>query len=283
MRPFSAFMRRDVSLRTRPKSAPDNFAATQVIALLRQHLPSLTERGDDMQRRTFLRLGAATVLGLPWPTFAGSRIVFDSLIDPGLVTSVARKASAKRKSRVIKVIGVGGAGGNAVDHMIREIHYGIEFICCNTDARALERSSAPVKLQLGSGLGAGGQPELAKALAEIERDEIARMLEGADIVFITAGLGGGTGTGASPIVARIAKQLGILSVAIVTTPFTYEGTRRKIADAGVKELNGQADAVFVIHNEKLEEVMGDHVTMLEEFRASDEIAKELVLAITNRL
>ena len=127
---------------------------------------------------------------------------------------------------VIKVVGVGGAGGNAVDHMIREGVQGVEFICANTDAQALNRSDAHRKLQFGPGLGAGGKPEKARALAEVERERIAEALQGAHMAFITAGMGGGTGTGAAPIVAEVARELGILTVAVVTKPFEFENAKR---------------------------------------------------------
>ncbi|MEN9357468.1 MAG: hypothetical protein RL695_1639, partial [Pseudomonadota bacterium] len=137
---------------------------------------------------------------------------------------------------VIKVIGVGGAGGNAVEHMIAENVQGVDFICMNTDAQALNKSSASAKLQLGPGLGAGGKPEKARDLAQIERVRIAEMLSGAHMVFITAGMGGGTGTGAAPVVAEVARELGILTVAVVTKPFEYEGRRMSLAEQGLVEL-----------------------------------------------
>jgi cell division protein FtsZ len=177
---------------------------------------------------------------------------------------------------VIKVIGVGGAGGNAVEHMIREGVGGVEFICCNTDSQALDKSNAHVKLQLGPGLGAGGKPEKAKALAEADRERIAEALEGAHMVFITAGMGGGTGTGAGPVIAEVARELGILTVAVVTKPFEYEGRRKRLAEEGVTEFEKHVDSLIVILNEKLEEVLGDDVSMLDAFKAADNVLRNAV-------
>ena len=177
---------------------------------------------------------------------------------------------------VIKVIGVGGAGGNAVEHMIREGVGGVEFICCNTDSQALDKSSAHVKLQLGPGLGAGGKPEKAKALAQADRVRIAEALEGAHMVFITAGMGGGTGTGAGPVIAEVARELGILTVAVVTKPFEYEGRRKRLAEEGVTEFEKHVDSLIVILNEKLEEVLGDDVSMLDAFKAADNVLRNAV-------
>ncbi len=177
---------------------------------------------------------------------------------------------------VIKVVGVGGAGGNAVEHMISEGVGGVEFICCNTDAQALKKSSAKIKLQLGPGLGAGGKPEKAKELAQQDRERIADALRGAHMVFITAGMGGGTGTGAGPVVAAVARELGILTVAVVTKPFEYEGKRKRLAEEGVAELAQHVDSLIVILNEKLEEVLGDDVSMLEAFKAADNVLRNAV-------
>jgi cell division protein FtsZ len=179
-------------------------------------------------------------------------------------------------STIIKVVGVGGAGGNAVEHMIREGVGGVEFICCNTDAQALKKSTAHVKLQLGPGLGAGGKPEKARELAHVEREKIAAALTGAHMVFITAGMGGGTGTGAGPIVAEVARELGILTVAVVTKPFEYEGKRKRLAEEGVAELARHVDSLIIILNEKLEEVLGDEVSMLEAFQAADNVLRNAV-------
>ncbi|MDK9725581.1 MAG: cell division protein FtsZ [Sterolibacteriaceae bacterium MAG5] len=177
---------------------------------------------------------------------------------------------------VIKVIGVGGAGGNAVEHMIREGVQGVEFICVNTDAQALRLSSAGLKIQFGPGLGAGGKPEKARELALAERDAIAEALEGAHMAFITAGMGGGTGTGAAPIVAEVARELGILTVAVVTKPFEFEGKRLRLAEDGLAELAQNVDSLIVILNEKLMEVLGDDVTMQEAFRSADNVLKNAV-------
>ena len=185
-------------------------------------------------------------------------------------------AEAETSPTVIKVVGVGGAGGNAVEHMIREGVGGVEFICCNTDAQALKKSSAPVKLQLGPGLGAGGKPEKARELAILDRVRIAEALTGAHMVFITAGMGGGTGTGAGPVVAEVARELGILTVAVVTKPFEYEGKRKRLAEEGVAELARHVDSLIIILNEKLEEVLGDDVTMLEAFQAADNVLRNAV-------
>jgi cell division protein FtsZ len=174
------------------------------------------------------------------------------------------------------VVGVGGAGGNAVEHMIREGVGGVEFICCNTDAQALKKSTAHIKLQLGPGLGAGGKPEKARELAILDRVRIAEALTGAHMVFITAGMGGGTGTGAGPIVAEVARELGILTVAVVTKPFEYEGKRKRLAEEGVAELARHVDSLIIILNEKLEEVLGDEVSMLEAFQAADNVLRNAV-------
>jgi cell division protein FtsZ len=181
---------------------------------------------------------------------------------------------------IIKVIGVGGAGGNAVEHMIREGVGGVEFICCNTDAQALKHSSAGVKLQLGPGLGAGGKPERAREHARNERENIADMLRGANMCFITAGMGGGTGTGAAPVIAEVARELGILTVAVVTKPFTFEGRRGKLAEEGLGELAQHVDSLIIILNEKLMEVLGEDVSMLEAFKAADNVLKNAVGGIS---
>jgi cell division protein FtsZ len=183
---------------------------------------------------------------------------------------------AETGSTVIKVVGVGGAGGNAVEHMIREGVGGVEFICCNTDAQALKKSSATVKLQLGPGLGAGGKPEKARELARADRERIAEALQGAHMIFITAGMGGGTGTGAGPIIAEVARELGILTVAVVTKPFEHEGRRKRTAEAGIAELALHVDSLIVILNEKLEEVLGEDVCMLDAFKAADNVLRNAV-------
>src|SRR5438876_10593288 len=162
---------------------------------------------------------------------------------------------------VIKVIGVGGCGGNAVEHMIVKGLGGVEFICANTDAQALRRSTAAAQLQLGSnltrGLGAGAKPEIGRDAAMEDRDRIGEMIDGADMLFITAGMGGGTGTGAAPVIADIAKSMNILTVAVVTRPFRLEGGKRmKVAQAGIDELAKRVDSLIIIPNDKLMEVLG---------------------------
>ena len=174
---------------------------------------------------------------------------------------------------LIKVIGVGGAGGNAVNHMI-EMGVGmVEFIAVNTDAQVLARNQARNQIQIGtSGLGAGAKPEAAKAVALAERDRLEEAIAGSQMVFITAGMGGGTGTGAAPVLAEIARSLGILTVAVVTKPFAWEGSKRlKIADAGIDELAPNVDSLIVILNDKLEEVLGEDVTQVEAFAAADNV------------
>ena len=178
---------------------------------------------------------------------------------------------------VIKVVGVGGAGGNAVDHMIREGVQGVEFICANTDAQALNRSDAHRKLQFGPGLGAGGKPEKARALAEVERERIAEALQGAHMAFITAGMGGGTGTGAAPVVAEIAKEMGILTVAVVTKPFEFENAKRmQVAEQGLAELSRHVDSLIVILNERLTDVLGEDISMIAAFKTADNVLRNAV-------
>ena len=183
----------------------------------------------------------------------------------------------------IKVIGVGGGGGNAVDHMIGLGVQGVEFICANTDAQALNRSQAHSLLQLGhTGLGAGSRPDAGKAAAEEAQDRIRQSLEGAHMVFITAGMGGGTGTGAAPVIARLAKEMGILTVGVVTKPFEFEGARRmKQADAGLAELEANVDSLIVVLNEKLLEVMGDDVTQEQAFAEANDVLKNAVGGISD--
>jgi cell division protein FtsZ len=177
---------------------------------------------------------------------------------------------------IIKIVGVGGAGGNAIEHMIRKGIGGVEFICCDTDALALARSSATVKLQLGPGLGTACLPDKAGELAVLDRERIAGALRGAHLVFITAGMGGGTGTGAGPVIAEVAHELGILTVAVVTTPFDYEATRTRLAKEGVAELAHHVDSLIIIPNEKFEEALGDDVSMLEAFQMADNVLRYVV-------
>ena len=176
---------------------------------------------------------------------------------------------------VIKVIGVGGCGGNAVEHMIERGLSGVEFICANTDAQALKRSTARTQLQLGTtltrGLGAGAKPEIGRDAAMEDRDRVAELIEGADMLFIAAGMGGGTGTGAAPVIADIAKSLNILTVAVVTRPFKFEGKRQRVASAGIEELTKKVDSLIVIPNDKLMEVLGDDVSLLDAYAAANDV------------
>ena len=184
---------------------------------------------------------------------------------------------------VIKVIGVGGCGGNAIEHMITKNLSGVEFICANTDMQALKKSNAKTVLQMGvditKGLGAGAKPEIGREAALEDRDRIAEMIDGADMLFITAGMGGGTGTGAAPIIAEVAKEMGILTVAVVTKPFAFEGKRTKVAADGLEELSQHVDSLIVIPNEKLMEVLGEDVPFLEAFRAANDVLHNAVSGI----
>ena len=184
---------------------------------------------------------------------------------------------------VIKVIGVGGCGGNAVEHMIKKGVQGVEFIVANTDSQALKQSGARTQLQLGAnltrGLGAGARPEIGRDAAIEDQDRIAEIIEGADMLFITAGMGGGTGTGAAPVVAEIAKRLGILTVAVVTRPFTFEGKRQKVAQQGIEELQKQVDSLIIIPNDKLIEVLGGKITRLEAYAAANDVLHNAVSGI----
>ncbi|MFP5324173.1 MAG: cell division protein FtsZ [Gammaproteobacteria bacterium] len=178
----------------------------------------------------------------------------------------------------IKVIGVGGGGGNAVEHMIARSVQGVEFICANTDAQALQRSSAHRTIQLGNtGLGAGSKPEKAREAAEAAENNIREAIQGAHMLFITAGMGGGTGTGAAPVIARVAKEMGILTVGVVTKPFDWEGGRRmQNADSGLAELEANVDSLIVVLNEKLLEVLGDDITQDEAFAHANDVLKNAV-------
>ncbi|MGM0525289.1 MAG: cell division protein FtsZ [Pseudomonadota bacterium] len=177
---------------------------------------------------------------------------------------------------VIKVIGVGGGGGNAVQHMVKESIEGVQFIAANTDAQALRNHTADVTIQLGSditkGLGAGANPEIGRQSAEEDRENIKQQLQGADMVFIAAGMGGGTGTGAAPVVAELAKELGILTVAVVTKPFPFEGKKRMaVADEGINALAQSVDSLITIPNEKLLKVMGKGTSLLDAFSAANNV------------
>ena len=180
------------------------------------------------------------------------------------------------QNAVIKVIGVGGGGSNAVNHMVASTIEGVDFICANTDAQALKSSHVKTILQLGAGitkgLGAGADPEVGRSAALEDRDRIQEALEGADMVFITAGMGGGTGTGAAPVVAQVAKDLGVLTVAVVTKPFPFEGAkRRRIAEEGISELAKHVDSLITIPNEKLLAVLGKDMSLLDAFKAANDV------------
>ena len=190
------------------------------------------------------------------------------------------------QNAVIKVIGVGGGGGNAVKHMIDSNIEGVEFICANTDAQALKDIDSRTVLQLGhsmtKGLGAGANPEVGRQAAMEDRERIAELLEGADMVFIAAGMGGGTGTGGAPIVAEVARDLGILTVAVVTKPFPFEGRKRMVvADAGIKELQERVDSLITIPNEKLLSVLGKSTSLLDAFKAANNVLLGAVQGIAD--
>jgi len=180
------------------------------------------------------------------------------------------------QNAVIKVIGVGGGGGNALEHMVANEIEGVDFICANTDAQALRKSTATTQLQLGTditkGLGAGANPDVGRQAALEDRERIMDVITGADMIFITAGMGGGTGTGAAPVVAQVAKEMGILTVAVVTKPFPFEGGKRlKIADAGLNELSQHVDSLITIPNEKLLAVLGKQMSLLSAFKAANDV------------
>ncbi len=188
------------------------------------------------------------------------------------------------QSAVIKVIGVGGGGGNAVGHMVDTGIEGVDFICANTDSQALKGSRVRTSLQIGcnitKGLGAGSDPDIGRQAAMEDRDRIHEVIEGADMLFITAGMGGGTGTGAAPIVAQVAKELGILTVAVVTKPFLMEGGKRmQIADHGIGELGKYVDSLITIPNEKLLTVLGGETTLLDAFRSANQVLQGAVQGI----
>lgn len=185
---------------------------------------------------------------------------------------------------VIKVIGVGGGGGNAVEHMVRERIEGVEFFAVNTDAQALRKTAVGQTIQIGSGitkgLGAGANPEVGRNAADEDRDALRAALEGADMVFIAAGMGGGTGTGAAPVVAEVAKDLGILTVAVVTKPFNFEGKKRMaFAEQGITELSKHVDSLITIPNDKLLKVLGRGISLLDAFGAANDVLKGAVQGI----
>lgn len=190
------------------------------------------------------------------------------------------------ENAIIKVVGVGGGGSNAVNRMIESGIKGVEFIAMNSDTQVLDLSSAPKKVQLGGsltrGLGAGGNPEVGKASAEESKNEIRKVLEGSDMVFITAGMGGGTGTGAAPVIADLAREIGALTVGVVTRPFTFEGPKRaKLADKGVTSLMGRVDTIITIPNDKLLNVVERRTSLLDAFRVADDVLRQGVQGISD--
>ena len=195
------------------------------------------------------------------------------------VKGIEELVDTTHKGTVIKVLGIGGAGGNAVDHMIREGIGGVEFVAVNTDAQALTRCLAPTKVQIGSsGLGAGSKPEAGREAAMESRERIVAALEGAHMAFLTAGMGGGTGTGAAPVIAEIAKEMGILTVAVVTKPFDFEN-RDRVAESGIEELTRHVDSLIVVLNDRLLEVFGDDAGFEDCFKAADNVLKNAVAGI----
>ena len=189
----------------------------------------------------------------------------------------------KKQKAIIKVMGVGGCGGNAVDYMIEKNVMGVEFICANTDLQSLKKSQANTIVQIGEiltqGLGAGARPDKGKQAALDDKDKIIEALEGADMLFIAAGMGGGTGTGATPVIAQIAKELGILTVAVVTKPFNFEGRRVQVANEGIDELVNHVDSLITIPNEKLMGVLGADVTFVDAFGAANDVLYSAVSGI----
>lgn len=190
------------------------------------------------------------------------------------------------ENAVIKVIGVGGGGGNAVEHMVNESIDGVEFICANTDAQALRNSRANLLIQLGDqltkGLGAGANPQVGRDAAEEDQEHIKQILQGADMVFITAGMGGGTGTGAAPVFARIAKELGILTVAVVTKPFSFEGKQRALAaEEGIRQLTDHVDSLITIPNNKLLSVLGKNISLINAFKTANNVLLGAVKGIAD--
>ncbi len=186
----------------------------------------------------------------------------------------------------IKVIGVGGGGNNAVNRMIQAGLRGVEFIAVNTDAQALQLVQSNLKIQIGAkltkGLGSGGIPEIGQKAAEESRDEILQALKGADMVFVTAGMGGGTGTGGAPVVAEVAKEVGALTVGVVTRPFTFEGRKRmNQAETGIQNLRGKVDTLITIPNDRLLQVIDKHTSIIEAFRIADDVLRQGVQGISD--
>ena len=193
---------------------------------------------------------------------------------------------SQQDNAVIKVVGVGGGGGNAVEHMLTENIEGVDFICANTDAQALKNSNAKVLIQLGEeltkGLGAGANPKVGRDSAEENREQIKEILHGSDMIFITAGMGGGTGTGAAPVVAEIAKEMGILTVAVVTKPFSFEGKQRALAaDEGISRLAAHVDSLITIPNNKLLTVLGKNISLVNAFKAANNVLLGAVKGISD--
>jgi cell division protein FtsZ len=193
-------------------------------------------------------------------------------------------ADTENQGAVIKVVGVGGGGGNAVTHMVNAGIEGVDFVCINTDAQALKHSKVKMSLQIGSnitkGLGAGADPEVGRQAAMEDRDRIVEIIDGSDMIFITAGMGGGTGTGAAPVVAQVAKELGILTVAVVTKPFEMEGSKRQaLADQGIAELSKYVDSLITIPNQKLLTVLGGDTTLLDAFKSANQVLQGAVQGI----
>jgi cell division protein FtsZ len=193
-------------------------------------------------------------------------------------------ADTEHQGAIIKVVGVGGGGGNAVTHMVNSNIEGVDFICINTDAQALKHSKVKTSLQIGQnitkGLGAGADPEVGRQAAMEDRDRIIELIEGSDMIFITAGMGGGTGTGAAPIVAQVAKELGILTVAVVTKPFEMEGNKRAaLAEQGINELHKYVDSLITIPNQKLLTVLGGDMTLLDAFKNANQVLQGAVQGI----
>ncbi len=188
------------------------------------------------------------------------------------------------QSAVIKLIGIGGGGGNAVDHMVRSGIEGVEFVCANTDAQALKSISAKTSLQIGAsmtkGLGAGANPEIGRQAALEDRERIQEVIAGTDMLFITAGMGGGTGTGAAPVIAQLAREMGVLTVAVVTKPFPFEGNKRmSIANDGIAQLGQHVDSLITIPNEKLLTVLGKEISLLDAFKAANDVLQGAVQGI----
>ena len=193
-------------------------------------------------------------------------------------------ADSEHQGAVIKVFGVGGGGGNAVAHMVATGIDGVDFICVNTDAQAIKHARVKTGLQIGcnitKGLGAGADPEVGRQAAMEDRDRIIELIQGSDMLFITAGMGGGTGTGAAPVVAQVAKELGILTVAVVTKPFDMEGSKRRaIAEQGIAELEKHVDSLITIPNQKLLTVLGGDCTLLDAFKAANQVLQGAVQGI----